>query len=215
VDWGDTHDAVILAMVEIPNGEIWAIDCFASPKLEIQDLLPVALNFKEKYKPRKWFCDTNMPAYVRAFVRNGMTCPKFTKDVMGGIGAVRSKIMTATGRRLLKVLETESTKKVRTAIMKHRFLLDGQGHVTSTPDNDPGIADIADSLRYLGQNMFPLSGPKRPEVVHTDPNAINIPPEQKFSQEQHELMKKELAKTIGGAPVVGGTGKRGGFHFSF
>jgi len=215
VDWGFTHDAVILVMANIPNGEVWIIDAFSSPKLEIQDLLPVAINFRDKYKPRKWYCDTNMPAYVKAFVRNGMACPKFTKDVEGGIGAVRSKIMTATGQRLLKVLEVETTKKVRSAIMKHRFLLDGQGQVTKTPDNDPGVADIADALRYLGQNMFPISGPQRPNVTSTDPNAQKIPEEQKHTPEQHEMMKKELAKAIGAPVVTGGTGKRGGFHYNF
>ena len=215
VDWGFSHDAVILVMATIPNGEVWVIDCFSSPKLEIQDLLPVAINFRDKYKPRKWYCDTNMPAYIKAFVRNGMTCPKFVKDVGGGIGAVRSKIMTATGQRHLKILETDSTKKVRTAVMKHRFLLDGQGQVTEKPDDDAGTADICDSLRYLGQNMFPISGPQRPNITSTDPNAPPpIPEEQKHTAEQHEMMKKELAKAIGGPVSSGGTGKRGGFSWN-
>lgn len=215
VDWGHTHDAVLLAMVTLPNGEVWVIDCFASPKLEIQDLVPVALNFKDRLNVRKWYADTSAPAYIKAFNRNGCPCPKFTKDVMGGIGSVRSKIMTATGQRLLKVLETESTKKVRTSIQKHRFILDGQGQVTSTPDDDAGIADICDSLRYLGQNMFPLSGPQRPNITAMDPSiSANVPAEQKHTPEQHEMMKKELAKAIGGPAAQGGTGKRGGFHWS-
>ena len=215
VDWGHTHDSVILVMATIPNGEVWVIDCFASPKLEIQDLIPVAVAFKEKYNVRKWYADTSAPAYIKAFVRNGCPCPKFVKDVQGGIGSVRSKIITATGQRLLKVLESDSTKRVKTAIMKHRFLLDGQGQVTMTPDNDPGIADICDSLRYLGQNMFPISGPQRPNITHTNPNEVNVPVEQKHTPEQHEMMKRELAKAIGGPVSSGGTGKRGGFHFSF
>jgi hypothetical protein len=215
VDWGHTHDAVLLAMARIPNGEVWIIDCFASPKLEIQDLVPVALSFKEKYNVMKWYCDTSAPAYIKAFVRNGMPCPKFTKDVMGGIGSVRSKIMTATGQRLLKVLEVENTKKVRTAIMKHRFLLDGQGQVTATPDDTPGVADIADSLRYLGQNMFPISGPQRPNISMMDPSTPNpVPEEQKHTAEQHELMQRELAKAIGGPLASPIQGKRGGFHWS-
>lgn len=214
VDWGHTHDAVILAMVTLPNGEVWVIDCFASPKLEIQDLVPVALNFKERYKVRKWYCDTSAPAYIKAFVRNGCPCPKFVKDVMGGIGSVRSKIMTATGVRLLKVLETESTKKVRTAIMKHRFVLDGQGQVTSTPDDEAGTADICDSLRYLGQNMFPLSGPQRPNVTAMDPSIqANIPEEMKHTPEQHEMMQKELDRALGKSTSKGGSGKRGGFYW--
>jgi len=215
VDWGHTHDAVLLAMAKIPNGEVWIIDCFASPRLEIQDLLPVALNFKEKYNVLKWYCDTSAPAYIKAFVRNGMPCPKFVKDVMGGIGSVRSKIMTATGQRLLKVLEVENNKKVRTSIAKHRFLLDGQGQITATPDDDPGIADICDSLRYLGQNMFPLSGPQRPNISMMDPSTPNpVPEEQKHTQEQHEMMQRELAKAIGGPLASPISGKRGGFHWS-
>ncbi len=214
VDWGFTHPAAILVMAAIPNGEVWVIDVFTSPKLEIQDLLPVATNFRDRFSPRKWYCDQAMPAYIKAFVRNGMACPKFTKDVSGGIGAVRSKIMTATGERLLKILETENTKKVRTAIMKHRFLLDSHGQITPTPDDDPGIADICDSLRYLGQNMFPISGPQRPNISTTEA-ANKIPEEQKFTPEQHELMRKELDKAIGKSPSSGGTGKRGGFHFNF
>ena len=213
VDWGFRNDAVILVMAAIPNGEVWIIDCFSSPKLEIQELLPVAINFRDKYGPRKWYCDTNMPAYIKAFVRNGCACPRFIKDVGGGIGAVRSKIMTATGQRLLKVLEVDSVKKVRTAIMKHRFVLDGSGHVTEKPDDDPGTADICDSLRYLGQNMFPISGPQRPNITVTDPNEVNLPEEQKHTQEQHEMMKKELAKVMGTSVGAGGTGKRGSFHW--
>jgi hypothetical protein len=215
VDWGFTHDAVILVLAYLPNGEIWLIETFTSPKLEIQDLLPVATNIRDKHKPRKWWCDTAAPAYIKSFNKNGMTSPKFTKDVMGGIGAVRSKIISATGLRLLKILDTPGNKRVRTAIMKHRFLLDGQGQVTITPDDTAGIADICDTLRYIGQNVFPLSGPQKPDIVAVDPNIVKIPEEQKFTQEQHELMKKELAKAIGGAPVAAGTGKRGGFHFSF
>ena len=215
VDWGFTHDAVLLVMAKIPNGEVWIIDSFSSPKLEIQDLLPYAINFRDKYKPLKWYCDQNMPAYIKAFVRNGMACPKFVKDVTGGIGAVRSKIMTGDNRRLLKILDTEDNKKVRSAIMKHKLVLDGQGQVTMNPDDVAGIADICDSLRYLGQNMFPLSGPQRPNVTSTDPNAAQVPEQQKHTQEQHELMKKELAKALGATPVSGGTGKRGGFHFNF
>lgn len=216
VDWGFSNEAVILVMASLPNGEVWILDCFSSPGLEIQDMLPVAINFRDKYKPRKWYCDQNMPAYIKAFNRNGCTSPKFVKDVGGGIGAIRSKILSSTGKRLLKILETDGTKKVRTAIMKHRFLLDAQGNITTTPDDDASIADICDSLRYIGQNMFPISGPQKPNVVSTDPYAApDVPEEQKHTQDQHEMMKKELNKALGKAPVSGGTGKRGGFHFNF
>lgn len=216
VDWGFEHDAVILVAVKVPNGEVWLIDCFSSPQLEIQDLLKVAINFKDRFSPRKWYCDSASPGNIKSFVRNGMPCPKFTKDVQGGIGAVRGKIITADGKRMLKILETENTKKVRTAVMKHRFLLDGQGHVTPTPDNDAGVADICDSLRYLGQNIFPLSGTQTPNITALDPSIQgNLPDDQKHTPEQHEIMQRELNKALGKATKTGGVGKRGGFHWSF
>ena len=133
---------------------------------------------------------------------------------MGGIGSVRSKIVTATGQRLMKVLETDNNKKVRTALLKHRFVLDGQGQVTSTPDDTPGIADICDSLRYLGQNMFPISGPKKPELVLFGAGD-SLPDNQKFTPEQHNVMAQELAKAIGTTANRGGNGGRGGFRFTF
>ena len=215
VDWGFTHDSVILVMAKIPNGELWIIDCFASPRLEIQDLLPVAINFKEKYRPMKWYPDQNQPAYIKAFNRNGCTSVKFTKDVGGGIGAIRSKIMTATGQRLLKILETDSTKIVRTAIRKHRFLLDGQGQVTATPDDDAGTADICDALRYLGQNMFPVSGPQKPNITAVLPSNGELPPELQHTPEQNDLMAKELEKITGKKDWKGTPGGRGGFRFTF
>jgi hypothetical protein len=217
VDWGFDHDSVILAMARIPNGEVWIIDAFASPGLEIQDLIPVGINYKERFNPIKWFADSSSPAYIKAFNRNGMACAKFTKDVQGGIGAVRSKIMTAAGRRLLRILETDSTKKVRTSIMKHRFILDGQGNVTTTPDDEAGIADICDALRYLGQNMFPISGPQKASITSVNPNDPSnmVPEEQKFTPEQHERMRNELEKVLGKPPSSSGRGGRGGFRFTF
>lgn len=216
VDFGDTHDAVIMAMAKIPNGEVWVIDCFASPKLEIQDLIPVAVNYKDRFSPIKWYADTAMPAYIRAFNRNGCSCAKFIKDVSGGIGAVRSKIMTATGQRLFKILDTKNNKKVRTAIQKHKFILDGQGNPTQKPDDQAGIADICDTARYIGQNMFPLSGPGKPEITAIESSqSAKIPENEKITQEQHEKMAKELAKVIGGPIAKGGNGGRGGFRFTF
>jgi hypothetical protein len=215
VDWGFTHEAVIMAMAKIPNGEVWVIDCFASPKLEIQDLLPIAISFRDKYKPIKWYCDQAMPAYIKAFNRNGMSSPKFQKDVSGGIGAVRSKVMNGMGQRLLKILDVDNNKKVISSILKHKFLLDSQQNVTSTPDDEPGISDICDTLRYLGQNMFPVSGPQRPNISMMDPSLSQLSAVQKHTPEQHEMMQRELAKAIGGPVSTGSSGKRGGFHYSF
>jgi hypothetical protein len=214
VDWGFTHDAVLLFVAKLDNGQIWVLDCFASPGLEIQDIVTEALNFREKYNVQKWFCDQGSPAYVRAFNRNAMKSPKFTKDVQGGIGSIRAKIITGTGIRLLKVLNTANAKKVATAIQKHKFKLDGQGNVTADPDDVRGVADICDSLRYIGQNLFPVKGPQKPEVSWTDVS-LNPAGDLKENPTHREQMKQEVRERLGEKnEFKGGTGKKGGFHWN-
>lgn len=213
VDWGYTHDAVIAIVAKLDNGEIWVIDCFASPGLEFSDILTVALSYRDKYNVQKWFCDQAAPANIKSFNKNGMKSPKFTKDVMGGIESIRSKIVNGAGGRNFKVVEMPSTKKVTTAIQKHRFLLDGQGEVTTTPDDNRGIADICDTLRYVGQNLFPVKGSQKPEAVWTDIKEFK---DQAANPTVNEQMLQEIQNRLGGAEEVKiSTGKKGGFHFNF
>lgn len=150
-----------------------------------------------------------------------MPCPKFTKDVMGGIEALRSKMVSTNNVRRFKVIQNESNKKAISAITQHRFMLDGQGNVTLTPDDARGIADICDSLRYIGQNLFPVRGPQRVESTwahSTTPADPNSPEERRRAEisSQHESqMKGELSKIIGEGGSQGGSGKKGGFFFNF
>jgi hypothetical protein len=221
VDWGFTHDTVIVIVAKMPNDEIWVLDCFASPGLEFSDVLEVAVKYRDRYGVSKWFCDQAMPSHIKSFNKNWMKSPAFTKDVIGGIEAIRSKIVSATGKRLFKVIDTEKNKKVVDAITKHRFLLDGQGNSTPKPDDEPGVADICDALRYIGQNLFPIRGPQKVESVWVDNKGTAIDPNSPEAKESaiqssiHEnQMKQEIANRLGPGPVVITTGKKGGFSFS-
>jgi hypothetical protein len=164
-----------------------------------------------------------MPAHIKSFRKNHMPCPKFTKDVLGGIESVRSKIVSATGVRKFKVILNESNKKAISAITKHRFILDGQGNVTMTPDDTRGIADICDTLRYIGQNLFPVRGPQKVESAWIEINGekldVNDPQAREKARvaSQHETqMRAEIARILGNGGVSsGGTGKKGGFFFNF
>jgi hypothetical protein len=212
VDWGHAHDSVITIVAKLPTQEIWVLDCFAVPGLEFSDVLLAAISYRDKYNIQKWFCDGAQPANVKSFNRNGMKSPKFIKDVMGGIEAVRSKITNASGARLFKVIDTPNTRKVVSAIIKHRFLLDGQGNVTTEPDDTRGVADICDTLRYIGQNLFPVRGDQKPEVSWTDIKDANARPENPTVNEQ---MKDEIAKRIADDGVFkGGTKKKGGLNWN-
>ncbi len=214
VDWGYTHDFVIIIMAMLPNGEVWLMETYASPGLEFADQLEIGKSFRDKYNVSAWFCDQAMPSHVKSFTKNGMKSPKFTKDVLGGIEATRSKITDATGKRLFKVLNNASNKKTITALGKHRFLLDGQGNPTMNPDDDRGIADICDAIRYIGQNKWPVRGHQKPVSTFLENEA------QKYGKPQNptntELMRDEIAKRLGGGDEFhGGTGKKGGFFWDF
>jgi hypothetical protein len=222
VDWGYTHDAVISIVAAIPNGEIWLMETYASPGLEFSDILEIACTFRDKYGVHKWFVDQALPSNIKSFNKNAMKCPKFTKDVMGGIEALRYKIMTGDGKRRFKVILNESNKKAVTAIQKHRFMLDGQGNPTLTPDDTRGIADICDALRYIGQNLFPVKGPQKPEVNWIDSTGTKVDPSDPEAMRQAEaaatnenIMKAELAKMVGPGEITISTAKKGGFHFSY
>lgn len=230
VDWGFTHDTVIVVLAKLPNDEIWVLDCFASPGLEFSDVLATAIGFRDRFNPDKWFCDQAMPSHIKSFNRNHMKSPSFTKDVIAGIEALRSKIVSANGKRLFKVLDTINNKKVINAITKHRFLLDGQGNSTSKPDDEPGIADICDALRYVGQNLFPVKGPQKPSAVWSGREAVaaidrSTPEGERQYLEELEYAKKqaeygsqlqqEITNRIGEGPITISTGKKGGFTFSF
>lgn len=221
VDWGYTHDFVIVIFAMIPNGEVWIVDCFSKEGLEFSECLAEAIKYRDKYKVEKWFCDQAMPSHIKSFNRNHMKSPDFTKDVMGGIEALRSKIVDSMGRRFLKVFNTDVCKKVVMAFLKHHFKLGQDGNPTLEPDDTPGTADQADAMRYVGQNLFPVKGPQKPlaETVNTDNGPVdpNTPEAREKARiaSQHELqMKNEILNRLGGEQPTIGSGRKGGFYYS-
>lgn len=213
VDWGYTHDFTIIIMAMIPNGEVWVVDSFAAPGLEMADMLRVAIPYRDKYRVQAWFCDPAYPANVKTFTRNQMRSPKFTKDVMAGIESVRSKITDGIGKRLFKIINRPENKKLVTAMTKHRFKLDGQGNITTEPDDERGIADLCDALRYIGQNKFPIKGSQRPGASWAEQEQLN----QLQNPTVTEQMKQEIASRIAdaGGNLTNVTSRKGGFHWNF
>ena len=213
VDWGYTHDSTIVIAAMLPNGEVWIVDAFAAPGLEFADVLQIAMSYRDKYQIRRWFCDTAQPAFLKTFNKNGMKAPHFKKDVMAGIEAIRSKVVDATGRRLFKIVDSPDTRKLITAVTKHRFKIDGQGNLTMEPDDERGIADLCDAMRYIGQNLFPVKGTQKPEVAWT--NGGNNPDVRNPNPTHEEEMKREVVnRIVDSGELKGGTGKRGGFHWN-
>jgi hypothetical protein len=221
VDWGYTHDFVIVIFAMLPNGEVWIVDCYSMPGLEFSDCLEIAKTYRDKYNVQKWYCDQAQPAHIKSFNKNHMKSPDFTKDVMGGIEAIRSKIVDGHGRRWLKVLNTPSNQKVIFAFLKHHFKVGPDGNPTLEPDDTPGVADQTDAIRYVGQNLFPIKGSQRPEVVWLDNKGQQIDPNSPEAKERARIasihanqMRGEISNRLNGEQPVQGTGKKGGFFWS-
>lgn len=212
VDWGYTHDFVIVIAAKLGNGEIWLMDCYSAAGLEFSDCLTVATHYRDKYGPSKWFCDPAQPAFLKSFTKNGMKSQMFVKDVMGGIESVRSKIVDGHNRRFLKVLAVDVNQKVIAAIQKHHFKLGPDGNPTLVPDDDPGSADQADAIRYIGQNLFPVKGPQQMAVAMAGGQQE---PVNKNSTHTEQMMNEIATRVQGGTAFKGGTGKKGGFSYSF
>jgi hypothetical protein len=163
VDWGYRHAFALVVGALLPSHEFWLIDAYSIPKLEFDEMLSLAKEVRDNYKPLKWFADTAEPMFIRSFNKNKMPCAEFKKDVRGGIEAIRGQIVNAAGIRRLKVIRHDRTQILIDMFKNHAFKLDSVGNLTQEPD-DGIYADIADALRYMGQNLFTAKG----EVLITD-----------------------------------------------
>jgi len=212
VDWGFTHEASI-GITAHPMDEAWLLDCFSAPGMEFSDIFEVAQKFRDKYEPSKWWVDQARPEYMVTFNKDGMKCPKFTKDVIGGISAVRAKIVDGTGRRKLKIIATENNKKWISALSKHKFILDSSGEPTDKPADEPGIADIADMTRYIAQNKFPVKGAGRLSHAVSEPKTTAEQVAQTTNNSFLKAVEAATGVTLG--PKALATKKKNGFYFSW
>lgn len=212
IDWGFTAEFCI-GIVAFPFDEVWALDVFSSPSLEFSDILEISLKYNEKYEPEKFWADQARPEFMVTFNRHGMKTPKFTKDVIGGISALRAKIVSGTGERKFKIIATENNKKLINALSKHRFVLDALGNSTDKPDDIAGIADICDTFRYISQNRFPVKGAGKIHHVISEPKGTA---EIKAETTNSSYLKAvEQATGVAMSPKAISTKKKGGFYFNW
>lgn len=152
-DWGFRHAFALIAIAVLPNKEFWVFETLAIPGLEYEDMIKYAISFRDKYQPKRWFMDTAQPMFIKGFRRRKMICKEFKKDVMGGIESVRGQVVDASNKRRLKILKTDENAFLIKGFANHHFRTDASGNITQDPD-DEEYADVMDSMRYIGQNLF-------------------------------------------------------------
>lgn len=156
-DWGFTDHTALPVLALLPGGEVWHMDTFAAPGLEIDDIAKYGKELQDTWFVDKWYVDQNYPSYLKTLKRKAnMRCPKFTKDVSAGISALQGKIVDSVNTRKYFVIDTPNNKQVVDAFGEYRWKTDGKGEVVEgVPHHDKeGISDIMDSIRYPFQNLF-------------------------------------------------------------
>lgn len=169
VDWGSTHAFAITVSCVLPNKQWWFVDAYARPGLEFEEMIELAEQVRDRYPIDKWYCDDSAPMFIKAFKKRRMPCPKFTKDVKGGVESVRAKVVDASSYRSLKVIKSDKTEYLITCFRKHSFALDQAGEPTEDPSDDE-YADVMDTVRYQGQNLFPVNKKKGKDQPVKYPN---------------------------------------------
>jgi hypothetical protein len=213
VDWGYTKEFTIVVVAKMPNGDFWIVDNYASPGLELSDQIEKGILYRDKYKVSKWFVDQAYPGSIKTWKKQVGPCPDFTKDVMGGIEATRGVILTASGRRMLKVIERPENKRIKDTFKLHSFTLDNTGEPTDNPD-DGEYSDTADNIRYIFQNL--IGTKKNKPIVTTavgaqEPSLRSNPNEKVVNNQTgavYENVNPENANQ-------GRTGGKKGFNWSF
>ena len=166
-DWGHVHAFCLVVVAVLPSGENWIMDTISISGLEFDQMLDEGIAVRDKYRPKKWYMDTAEPMFIKTFKKNRMPCAEFTKDIAGGIEAVRGQVVNARGTRRLKVLLTTRNEWMLKMFREHCFLLDSNGEITKNPD-DSEVADTGDSLRYAYQNIYKPKKRKKDDVDTED-----------------------------------------------
>jgi hypothetical protein len=208
LDWGFTHESAFVIFAKGALGPSFIVDCFAESGLELADFVEKCVEYQKKYPISRWFCDQAQPSHIKTLskalkaVSPSTQCPEFTKDVMGGIEAIRSQIVTTSGVRKLLVLNTEANQKLIQGFKVHHFKLDARGNPTTTPD-DEEYADLMDCVRYVGQNIYSTKKGHKTYVAAAD--EIHPATPNDVAKKVEEINKNMMLEKIN--ELTGGTGR--------
>ena len=200
MDFGYTHCfAVVIGFVV---GKIlYVVDAFEIPELEPHQCVEVCDRRIKFLNPMIW-PDTAYPAYIKMFRSAGYRCREHKKDVIGGIEAVRKKILPAgLSPELFLIKGDDGCELLAKRIVAYKWKEDSIGRITDIPDDTED--DLNDACRYLVQNTFGKSSGiilAKGSIADIPDHLKNQPPhtpDQVMSAKIHELTGGEAGSTIG------------------
>lgn len=163
-DWGNTDETSLGIFAKITGGKSWLIDITSAPGMEIPEIIEKCKDYTEHYKVKRWFCDSNYPAYIKMLRKTdtiygkipAIGVSKGVDSVVDGITCVQSKIVDANNNRHFKVLKTQNNERVFDSFEVYKWKTDGKGDpIDNKPEHGKdGTADIMDMIRYFFHSMF-------------------------------------------------------------
>lgn len=227
MDWGYTHNwAAVTGARE--GHRFFIIDVIAVPGLETMQKVEMAKTRLTHLDPTV-YADPEDPASIKTFSRHGFRMKKFKKDVLGGIEAVRAKILPGLGKEpeIFFLAGDEGCELLGQRIAQYHWVIDATQKPTDVPDDKDD--DECDALRYVIQNLYGGRGKfvasvgameqngQFPAGQQANPNAS--PFAAMFGQPQEPTydnwMTMKIQESTGSSGIEPGTrrGKKGGFLF--
>lgn len=163
-DWGNTDETSIGVFAKLAGGMTWLVDILSAPDMEIPEIKEKMKDLTELYRVKRWFCDSNYPAYIKMLKKTdtkygkipAIGVKKGVESVIDGITCVQSRIIDANNVRHFKVLKTQNNERVFDSFETYKWKLDGKGNpIDGKPEHGKdGTADIMDMIRYFFHSMF-------------------------------------------------------------
>ncbi len=157
------------------------------------------------------YADPSYPSDNTSIKRAGFQVKQFVKDVELGINTVRAKLTPSMGQdpEMFFLAGDDGCEMLYEQLSRYHWKLDGAGKPTDQPDKEDD--DLADSLRYLCQNLFGKDAIKHPSASNGPQDPVPY-----VSKDPNQgWMANKINELTGGAPDQGVVKiKKGGFKFS-
>lgn len=211
LDWGFTHNFAV-CLLAIDGRRAFLIDAFEVAQLELNQKVELCKKRIYKYNPVIW-PDPAYPSDIKTFRMAKFIMRTHTKDVLGGINAVRNKIDPPNHDPEFFMLKGDAAGELMAhRIESYRWKLDQQGKPTDEPDDTDD--DMMDALRYVIQNEFRLAGkvvaPKDSGVSTDFTPAVSLTPKTWMAAKVQELTGGQSGEVVSTKRI-----RKGGFFSDF
>jgi intein/homing endonuclease len=205
MDFGFTHNFAT-TFCALDGNRLFIIDCSMVKGLELPEKIELCKSRYFHYNPTV-YPDDAYPSDIKSFRRAGFRCKDFNKDVLGGIDAVRSKLMPGFNKEpeMFFLAGEPGVEALFSQMQKYHWTIETDTeNATEIPDKTDD--DGCDSLRYVCQNLF---------GAHTKfTAAVGDYQSSSATPTQKNWLQREILKRTGGQSGTTIRGKKGGFYFN-